>query len=446
MISYFPELYPDELVYSWFCRFYVHAGFQTHKMALQLLYSKRSDDPSKEFIGSLNETARTLIQRMCPLDTLVLEHTMFPQYARFLPVEDQKRALHRLEHESWDPHHLLPIPSRSGNDQFLRFCPVCVEEDRRNYGETYWHRKHQIRNMLICPIHHCKLVCSGVLAKSEHSDMFYPAETNVHVSCPVWEENAALIDFSGYLSAVFEAPFHFKRLNLIHERLYQGMGGTQYLVPSGNSRRTKQLSDDMQQYYKAMGLHNIATMNQIQRVLLGSRFDFSTVCQIAFFLGLTVQDLVAPVSMLQQAPQKQPVSPVDWDRLDAEKVPELERIAKELYTGNSEHRPERISERLVYRELGLLKHQLDKLPRCRAVCEQYVESYPELWARRLVWAYHKLQTDHNGTICWSDIRSLAGVKKKHFGAVYPYLLKHGDGETAEAITQLVGSMTEEPCS
>lgn len=446
MIAYFPELYPDELAYSWFCRYYVHSGCLTHKMAMQTLYCKRSDDPSKEFVGNLNGEARAVINCLCPPDALVLNHTMYPQYARFLPLEDKRTALYRLGHEACDPHHLLPILPHTEDEQFLRFCPVCTEEDRQKYGETYWHRKHQIRNMVICPRHYCRLECSNVPAKSEHSDMFYPAETSIHASRPVWKTNPALIGFSVYMAAVFDTPMDVERNILISDVLYRGMIGTQYLTPSGNSRYTQRLADDLQQYYGKMGLHNITTMNQIQRVLLGSRFDFSTVCQIAFFLGLTAQDLTAPVSMLQQAPPKQPVSPVDWERLDAEKVPELERLAKELYTGNSEHRPERISERLVYRELGLLKHQLDKLPSCRAVCERYAESYPELWARRLIWAYRKLQTEHNGPIYWSDIRSLAGVKKKHFDAAYPYLLKHGDRETVEAVTQLAGSMTAEPCS
>ena len=38
MISYFPAIYPDELVYSWLCRYYVHSGFFSNKSAMQELY------------------------------------------------------------------------------------------------------------------------------------------------------------------------------------------------------------------------------------------------------------------------------------------------------------------------------------------------------------------------------------------------------------------------
>ena len=78
MISYFPAIYPDELVYSWFCRYYVHSGFFSSKSAMQELYCKRSDNPSKEFIGNLNPGAVEQIAKMYPLDKLVLEHAVKP--------------------------------------------------------------------------------------------------------------------------------------------------------------------------------------------------------------------------------------------------------------------------------------------------------------------------------------------------------------------------------
>ena len=64
MIVYLPAIYPDELVYSWFCRYYAHSGCFSHKEALQELYSKRSDNPSKEFIGNLNPDAMEQINKI----------------------------------------------------------------------------------------------------------------------------------------------------------------------------------------------------------------------------------------------------------------------------------------------------------------------------------------------------------------------------------------------
>ena len=78
MIVCLPSIYPDELVYSWFCRYYVHSGCFSHKMALQELYCKKSDYLSKEFIGNLNHGAMEKINEIYPMDELVLNHTMIP--------------------------------------------------------------------------------------------------------------------------------------------------------------------------------------------------------------------------------------------------------------------------------------------------------------------------------------------------------------------------------
>ena len=56
---------------------------------------------------------------------------------------------------------------------------MCVNDDRETYGETYWHRKHQIRNMSICTKHKCRLKESTVPAKSEQSFTFCPAESYI---------------------------------------------------------------------------------------------------------------------------------------------------------------------------------------------------------------------------------------------------------------------------
>ena len=104
--------------------------------------------------------------------------------------------------------------------------------------------------------------------------------------------------------------------------------------------------------------------------------------------------------------------------------------------GNENGRPERVSERLVYREMGLLGHQLENLPRCKAIMERYAESYPESWARKIVWAYRKLE-EEGEPFYWTDIRKIAGVKKKNMQAVIPYLGKYADDEMVERITELI---------
>lgn len=44
----------------------------------------------------------------------------------------------------------------------MRICPACREEDLAQFGETYWHRTHQIPGSLICPAHQAFLLDTNV--------------------------------------------------------------------------------------------------------------------------------------------------------------------------------------------------------------------------------------------------------------------------------------------
>lgn len=444
MIVYMPTIYPDELVYSWFCRYYVHSGCFSHKMALQELYCKKSDYLSKEFIGNLNKAAMEQIDKIYSLDKLVLDHTMYPQYARFIPLTEKKEALHHLGHDSCDVHYLFPVLPRNDGERYLRFCPLCVKEDREIYGEAYWHRKHQIRNMSICTKHKCRLIESNVQAKSEQSFTFCPAESYTYDGEAVFENDSLAIQYMEYLVSVFESVMDFESDIPISSILYDGMSRTKYLKPSGRSRYTKMLAEDINIFYENMGVCNIVSVYQIQRILLGSLSEFSAICQIAFFLGMRAEKLTASSLTVEQIKQEQDshymrnTAPVDWELLDREMAPVLEKVIKAVYdgTGNENGRPERVSEKLVYREMNLLGHQLENMPQCKAIFKKYTESYPESWARKIIWAYRKLE-EEGKSICWTDIRKISGVKKKNFGLAVPCLMKYTDDAIVESIMKLI---------
>ena len=116
MIAYLPPIYEDELFYSWLCRVYAHSGYLSYKVALQeMLYSK-SNNPSIEFIGHLNQDFDRLLRRGFSIKDLIVNHTMLPQYARFIPNLQKEKALYHLELEYCDAHHLFSILPRSEED------------------------------------------------------------------------------------------------------------------------------------------------------------------------------------------------------------------------------------------------------------------------------------------------------------------------------------------
>ena len=443
MISYLPELYPDELVYSWFCRLYIHGGYLTHKAALTDLFEKRSCNPSKEFIGYLNADAKMIISKAIPINKLIAEHTMFPQYARFIPSDKKIAALRLLGEGSTDPHHVFTILIRNPNSEWMRYCPLCASEDREKYGETYWHRSHQIRNVNICPKHKCHLINSSVSIRNEAAFSFYPAQTTVKDDDIIYSQNELEHRFTDYCTELVASPISFQKSAPIRSITYQAMKDTPYMKSTGRSRYTTRFYEDITDFYISINLQNPISFSQIQRALLGELTEFTTITQIAFFLGISVEELLNPnlsddeIKEEYDSHYMRVASPVNWEQLDDDTAPVLEKLAYDIYNGVN-GRPDRVSEKMVCRELGLLQHQIENLPKSSAILKRYAEPYGSAWARRIIWAYDKLLVECRGKpFYWSDIRRLSGVKKSNLDKIKPFLPKFTTSEKTAAIIALI---------
>lgn len=161
MIAYFPEPYKDELAYSLFARYYMHAGYTTERDVIDELYVNKYYRADPLFFNKLKPEAVEVITKKMSMQTFIEKHTMFPYYARFLKKERRSKALKSMLEMDGQYRNLLPINTGT-SEQYLRYCSCCVNEDREIYGETYWHRIHQIQGMRICPTHGCILIKSEV--------------------------------------------------------------------------------------------------------------------------------------------------------------------------------------------------------------------------------------------------------------------------------------------
>ena len=450
-IGYLPVVYPDESFYSFVSRTFVHSGHALHSAVLREFFCKRSDNPSKEFLGNLNEDAKKVIQKVLPLREMILQHTMVPQYARFLPLAEKQEAMRRLEFDYCDPHFLFPILVRNEEDAWLRYCPACVQEQQRTFGEAYWCRKHQLRGAKVCYKHGCWLEQSTVSAKSEQGFTLCPAEEYAVIATPRYCDNPELLQYTQFISDVFDAPMDFERDIPFTAILHNALLDTKYMKSSGKTRYTQQLADDLHDFYQKIGITNITSMTQIQKALLLGKADFTVVCQIAFFLGISVEELTSPNLTMEQIEVEQESHHVrgkvhpDWDDFDDAAAPVLEQLAHNIYTGAArpDGRPERVSERLIYRTFELNGerlhwYRLQNAPKCQEIMRRYYETYEDHWARRLVWAYNKLKKERvDRPIYWVDLRRISGVKERNLTKIAPLIHKHTDRKTAKIIRQII---------
>ena len=150
MLTFFPTLYPDELWYSALCRYQVRTG------NTNTLLTKSGSDSNLLLPNSgIYETIKLLPQGIFDIENIIIDHTLFPYFCRMYPVEEKMEMLKGLSIG-------IPMNPRWKNREkqtktVLRYCPICKKEEQQIYGESYWHREHQLPLMAVCPKHHCKL-------------------------------------------------------------------------------------------------------------------------------------------------------------------------------------------------------------------------------------------------------------------------------------------------
>jgi hypothetical protein len=116
-------------------------------------------------------------------DDLIDNNTHFPYFAPFVPTE--RLVVLRKEMRNGDANY---IPTRLGINssklkppKLLRFCLVCVSDDRKKDRETYWRRVHQLTGVDTCPDHQVFLKASSVpFLNRKRPGMLISAESAVY--------------------------------------------------------------------------------------------------------------------------------------------------------------------------------------------------------------------------------------------------------------------------
>jgi hypothetical protein len=185
MTSFFPTPYPDELLYSILARYHIRSGNLSPKATLRDLFGVSTVVATADLPSHIN----ALIQNLPPFSTytaesIIYRYTLYPFYSPFLFPKISELVFDSMKEHCWGDVHAragimasaVAAPSR------LRFCPECLFEDERRWGEPYWHRLHQVPSVLVCSKHLCLLQPSKVNVPGENKHEFYPASRENCVS------------------------------------------------------------------------------------------------------------------------------------------------------------------------------------------------------------------------------------------------------------------------
>ena len=437
MIGYFPELYEDELIYSWIARYLVHSGYTSAADTYQDLYFNKNLRPSVELMNNMLDDAKTVMTKYMSMEDLIHKHTLFPEYGRFIDPAKREKLVSEADFSRGNWINSLMIPISIG-ERYLKYCPMCAMEDRDSHGEAYWHRKHQIIGIKICTKHKVYLQDSDVLinrnlTRLKAAEIIIPRETII-TKC----EDEIIIKLAIYMVAVFENErYGYEQIG----RYINSQIPSKYLYDNGN-RKMYVLYADYTAFYKTLDPSELMSENSMCRLLGGHRAIYAYICQLGLMLDIDPSDLIIKgkeqdYDIFQRVSQMtgEPVERVriigeavidelkkesvqfikgtrhkdNIDQADIELLPRLQKVVINIY-GDGDARPRKISISQVSKAMHVDSHRLKKMKRCMDFFNQYYESQEEYWARELVWAVKRTERDGD-SLSFSHIQDLTNLRR-----------------------------------
>jgi len=179
-LSQFPTPYPDECYYSILCRYHQRMGCFSFDKTMKSLFGKTHHTDMFILLPYLAAFVNgwTGEHPQLNADVITKDHTAFAycdlaEWTWYTPSFQKDRL--------WNGTIRYHTGFRSVKKEQLYYCPECADEERKYYGETYWHRLHQIRNISICEKHLTSLQPSGI-SFEETKRAFIPASSVDHSS------------------------------------------------------------------------------------------------------------------------------------------------------------------------------------------------------------------------------------------------------------------------
>jgi hypothetical protein len=175
IIGHFPTPYPDELFFSICARYGNRVQYASKNAVCTELFGRRGTAAIIDLPKHIAYFTAKLPQgHLLTAHRLIHHHTLLPFHSLFLTAERVERLTNSMVHPEIISAHSTARSSRvTYTLNFLRFCPQCVAEDEKLYGECYWHRSHQIPGINVCYRHALFLENSAVHACYKNKSSLY---------------------------------------------------------------------------------------------------------------------------------------------------------------------------------------------------------------------------------------------------------------------------------
>ena len=287
MIKSFPVIYPNESFYSYLSRLFCHSGYIWSVGITSEMFKRPNEYINFNFVNVLNEDFRNKLFEYIKFEEIILNHTLSKHYLRFLPKEKKEEVFYRLLNNETSIYRYLPIPANKDN-YFLKYCPACVIEDRKKYGEAYFHIEHQIYEVCCCTEHKCKLINTKIPNNQSRDSSLIPLE-NLITALTVDEVNDFVLGINKYIVDVFNKPLVFDDDVEIGKYLVSRLD-EKYISPRGGQKDLTKILVDLKNYYKNYSDFDI-TKGRLATIYRDEYLNVFDVLLIAYFERISVDEL-----------------------------------------------------------------------------------------------------------------------------------------------------------
>ncbi|WP_148347412.1 TnsD family Tn7-like transposition protein [Clostridium butyricum] len=252
MINFLPPIYEDELLYSVVSRYKRRAGIYKKKAISREFYELEQGVISVILPVHLNKFCNQLpITSKIKAEDVLNNNTEYEFYTKFLSYEKCNQIKeYMLRDES---PNILMITGLMGSkvkiNKYLKYCPLCINEDIKKLGESYWRRKHQYMGVLICEEHKCLLQNSSVQVVDSYRE-YICADSINKSNIPIYDCKVVELN-SKYMKLVNEI-IECNEIRLTPEymkKFYKYKLSTKgYILKGGRINRAK-LAKEFKEYY-----------------------------------------------------------------------------------------------------------------------------------------------------------------------------------------------------
>lgn len=125
-----------------------------------------------------------------------------------------------------------------------KFCPLCVQQDIKKHGEMYWHRIHQIPNIMVCVEHNCILQDDPRILRPSGRNLALLSDVDMLLVTKEKNTNDKLLEISAILGSILYGQIDINFQTLDYYTLIKEAGYTK-----GKRLDTVELKKDLNEYY-----------------------------------------------------------------------------------------------------------------------------------------------------------------------------------------------------